>query len=144
MMWRRPVTIDLSWIAKSFVRKLAAQANRNAQRVSAPGDGETETSTLFIADTRPALAYGIPHILACALMILFGESIVIVGPIYCFWVVIPYLAARILVRKDYNGPRIFAMWIASKAFDLRTAYWHGASPSPLPLNETKYPRGIWP
>ena len=105
MMWRRQITIDLSWVAKSFVRKLAAQANRNAQRVPASGGGDTETATLFIADTRPALAYGIPHILAAALMILFGESIVILGPIYCFWVILPYLAARILVRKDYNGPR---------------------------------------
>jgi type IV secretion system protein VirB3 len=103
-----------------------------------------EESPLFVADTRPAMFFGVPHVMSVLLIWTFAESIIFVGPLWAFWVLIPWIAAMNAVRKDYNMPRILLLWLQTKAIAFEAGAWYGTSPSAFPLNPGKYPRGIWP
>jgi type IV secretory pathway VirB3-like protein len=80
--------------------------------------------------------------MSVTLIFAFAESIVFLGPLYAFWVLIPWVAAMNVVRKDYNMPRVIMLWLQTKALAFNSFYWYGSSPSPFPLHAGKYPRGI--
>jgi type IV secretion system protein VirB3 len=142
MLGRTTVNFDLAWQTRSFLRKVASNATRAAQQRARTASASTEEAMLFVSDTRPALFAGLPHILAVSLIILFGESIVFVGPLWAFWVIAPYFLVRSLVKRDYNAPRVALLWAQSKMRSLDAHIWRGASPSPFPERPGKWPRGI--
>lgn len=142
MIGRERISVDLSLSARSWARKIAGAVGRAQQKTRGPS-GPTEEAMLFVADTRPAMVAGVPHVLAVFLIVLFGESVVFVGPIWSFWVLVPYLVTRALVRKDYNAPRVALLWLQTKALSLDSHIWRGAGPAAFPIKPGKWPRGIW-
>jgi type IV secretion system protein VirB3 len=144
MIGRQTVNIDAPWYFRRFIRNTLGQATRSIAQAQKAARSAIEEAPLFVADTRPAMFFGVPHTMSVLLILAFGESIVFFGPLYAFWVIIPWIAAMQAVRKDYNMPRIIVLWLQTKAiaFDART--WFGAAPAPFPLSNGKYPRGIWP
>jgi len=143
MIGRQTFNVDLPWYTRRFVRNVLGQATRSITQAQRAARSAIEEAPLFVADTRPAMFFGVPHVLAVLLIAAFGESIIFVGPIYAFWVIGPWCAARIAVRQDYNMPRVFALWLMTKAVSFEAFHWYGASPSPFPIQPGKYPRGIW-
>ena len=141
MLGRPTTNFDFPWYTRRFLRNLVQNATRAV--VQSRRQTTFEEAPLFVADTRPAMFFGVPHTMSVLLIWAFGESIIFVGPVWAFWVLIPWIFAMQAVRKDYNMPRVLVLWLQTKAmaFDART--WFGASPSPFPLRAGKYPRGIW-
>lgn len=143
MIGRQTFNVDFPWFARRFIRNTLGQATRTITQAQKAARSNIDEAPLFVADTRPAMFFGIPHVAAVLLIFAFGESIIFVGPIYAFWVILPAIATRIAVRKDYNAPRVFVLWLMTKAVALESFHWHGSSPSPFPIRLGKYPRGIW-
>lgn len=143
MLGRPTVNIDAPWYFRRFIRNTLGQTARTITQSVKAARSPVEEGPLFVADTRPAMFFGIPHVAAVLLIFAFGESIIFVGPIYAFWVIGPAIATRIAVRKDYNAPRLLVLWLMTKAISWDSFYWYGSSPSPFPLRRGKYPRGIW-
>ena len=141
MLGRQTLNLDFNFWARRFIRQVTQQATRTV--VKSRQQTTFEEAPLFVADTRPAMAFGVPHTMTVLLIAAFGESIVFIGPLYAFWVIVPWILAMQAVRKDYNMPRIFMLWLQSKAMAFDAFRWYGASPSPFPLRAGKYPRGIW-
>lgn len=90
---------------------------------------------LFVAATRPALFLGLPvemavaFILAIGLIMIFGHD-----PLYELALIPLWVGARLLVRYDYNGPRVAWLWFRSKARGFREQQLYGgSSPSPFPI-----------
>jgi type IV secretion system protein VirB3 len=89
---------------------------------------------LFVAATRPALFLGLPIGLVTLFMLAFGLIIVLIQNPFEELILLPaWLAARLLVRYDYNAVRVAGLWLQTKARSLDTAHWGGASPSPFPV-----------
>jgi len=143
MIGRQTFNIDFPWYTRRFVRNVLGQATRTITQSARAARSAIEEGPLFVADTRPAMFFGVPHVAAVLLIAAFGESIIFIGPIYAFWVIGPWAAMRIAVRQDYNMPRVLALWLMTKAVAFDSFEWYGASPSPFPLRPGKYPRGIW-
>jgi type IV secretion system protein VirB3 len=102
-----------------------------------------ESSPLFVAATRPALVAGMPiglavaFMMAFALIMIFGED-----PLYELVLVPVWFGARLIVRYDYNGVRIVALWLQTSARSIDAHRWGGASPAPFPVRQARHPRGI--
>ena len=99
--------------------------------------------TLHIAGTRPAMFYGVPWELFVPLFIATAEA----GIIRWWWMAftIPVWSAAIwLVRRDYNAPRIWRLWLQDAALDLHASVWGGVSVSPFSLHPVKRYRGTPP
>lgn len=143
MATRQSISLNLSLWTRTFVRRLVTNTTRAAQRRAAREASGKDTAVLFVADTRPAMFLGVPHTLGVALIMVFGESIIFIGPVYSMWVLIPWVFARIVVRQDYNAPRICLLWLQTKAWAFDSFTWWGSSPTPFPLRGGQYPRGIW-
>lgn len=143
MIGRQTFNVDFPWYARRFIRNTLGQTTRGITQAVKAARSPIEEAPLYVADTRPAMFFGIPHVAAVLLIAAFGESIIFVGPIYAFWIIGPAIAIRIAVRKDYNAPRVLALWLMTKAIAWETFRWYGASPSPFPMGVGKYPRGIW-
>jgi type IV secretion system protein VirB3 len=102
---------------------------------------------LFVADTRPAMAYGVPYELAGLFLLTFGTVFIDLPFFYNIAVIVGVLvpawfAARWLVRRDYNAPRCVLLWFQGKAWSFDAADWGGAGPEPFPTKEIRQPRGI--
>ena len=101
-------------------------------------------SPLFVAATRPALVAGMPiglavaFMMAFALIMIFGEK-----PLYELVLLPLWFGARMIVRYDYNGVRIVALWLQSSARSIDAHRWGGASPTPFPVRRSRQPRGIF-
>lgn len=98
-----------------------------------PAPEPLETELLSVADTRPALMFGIPMELA----VVFGTAFFAIdtelhSPFWGFAVVPFWFLAAILVRTDYNGVRIFFLWLRTSAVMFDSHLWGGASLAPLP------------
>ncbi len=143
MIGRPTVNIDAPWFFRRFIRNTLGQTARTITQAAKAARSPIDEAPLFVADTRPAMFFGVPHPAAVLIIAMFGESIIFVGPIYAFWVIVPFIALRTLVRKDYNAPRALVLWLMTKAVAWESARWLGSSPSPFPVRPGKYPRGIW-
>lgn len=94
-----------------------------------------ETESLSVADTRPAMMFGIPMELA----VIFGTACFAIDTEFHspFWglAVVPFwFLAAVLVRTDYNGVRIFFVWLRTSAAMFDSYLWGGASLAPMPVS----------
>jgi|TARA_R110000803_G_scaffold20907_2_gene53244 type IV secretion system protein VirB3 len=94
---------------------------------------------LSLALTRPALWFGVPveatmmiASFSAVILMIFGNPIIAIaigGAIL--------LAARFIVRSDYNMFRILQLYMRTKAGPPNKGVWGGSSYSPLPIVGTK-------
>jgi type IV secretion system protein VirB3 len=105
-------------------------------------DTLTET-TLHVAATRPAMVMGLPIDLFAILAM--GTTFVGIVSMFYMPLTIPvWWAASLLVRRDYNAPRVFLLWAKGPGFALDSGLWGGASISPFPIKPDRRYRGITP
>lgn len=91
-----------------------------------------EEDTLFIACTRPAMIAGVT-------MEAMGMNIMLTTILYIVAGSIAYLAVgvvfhfifRALVKHDHNMFRILLAWVETRGRSRNSAYWGGATVSPL-------------
>jgi type IV secretion system protein VirB3 len=113
---------------------------------------ETTDDTLIeddlpVADTRPAMALGLPieilvpiGMAGAAATLFFDGFISLVyggGTFGGLWSI-----AFAACRNDYNAPRCWVLWLDSTFKHLDKALWGGASPAPAPLRLPARFRGI--
>lgn len=102
-----------------------------------------EEEPLHVAGTRPALMAGIPMELAVVLTTAFFAIDVAAHSMLWGFAFAPFwFLGAVLVRHDYNGVRIFFIWLRSSALMLDAHLWGGASVSPLPVRLPRRPREI--
>jgi type IV secretory pathway VirB3-like protein len=103
-----------------------------------------EEEVLFVAATRPAIMplVGLPHSLAIVFLVAGMETIIFTKSFFSLlWLVPVWGAAFLYVRHDYNAMRILGLWLVTKFHSVDAWRWHGASLSPMPINEQTI-RGI--
>lgn len=102
-----------------------------------------EVDTLYLAATRPALFMGVPLVLAVGFMMLAGFIIVLLeNPLYELVLVPLWLAARVLVSRDYNAVGVTVLFLRTAGRSVDGAIWGGASVTPLPIRSSKRGRGM--
>ncbi|MGE4043373.1 MAG: VirB3 family type IV secretion system protein [Acetobacteraceae bacterium] len=104
-------------------------------------DEELIPAPLHIGATRPALIWGVPYVLAILIIQLGGIAGVFhwAGPV----IALPaWFLAAILVRRDYNAPRVWALWYGTSARAWDAEVWGGSSMAPMPLHLPRRFRGI--
>ncbi len=102
-----------------------------------------EADTLYLAATRPALFMGVPLVLAVGFMMLGGFIIVLLeNPIYELVLIPLWLAARVLVSRDYNAVSVMVLFLRSAGRSVDGSMWGGASVTPLPIRVPKRGRGM--
>ncbi|MBO9136606.1 MULTISPECIES: type IV secretion system protein VirB3 [Rhizobium] len=102
-----------------------------------------EESTLYLAATRPALFLGVPLTMAGLFMMMAGFVIVIVqNPLYEMILIPLWLAARLIVERDYNAASVVLLFLQTAGRSVDGATWGGASVSPNPIKVPKRGRGI--
>ncbi len=104
-------------------------------------DDELQPAVLHLGATRPALVYGVPYVLAIVIIQVAGIIGVLhwAGPV----VGIPlWFLAAVLVRRDYNAPRVWMLWWNTSARCMDADIWGGSSAAPLPLHLPSRYRGI--
>jgi type IV secretion system protein VirB3 len=102
-----------------------------------------EVDTLYLAATRPALFMGVPLIVAVAFMMLGGFIIVLLeDPLYELTLIPLWLAARVLVSRDYNAVGVAMLFLRTAGRGVDNARWGGASVAPLPIRIPARGRGI--
>lgn len=143
MLGRQTIQTDFPWYTRRFLRNLLGQTTRTLVQSQRQLHSAIEEAPLYLADTRPAMFFGVPHVASVLIIALYGESIVFLGPLWACWVIVPWVAIRIAVRTDYNACRVLVLWAMTKMLAWESFTWFGSSPSPFPINGGKYPRGIW-
>jgi type IV secretion system protein VirB3 len=99
--------------------------------------------TLYLAATRPALFMGVPLIVAVAFMMLGGFIIVLLeNPLYELTLIPLWLAARVLVARDYNAVGVAVLFLRTAGRAVDSAKWGGASVAPLPIRTHHRGRGM--
>lgn len=95
--------------------------------------------TLFLALTRPAMFLGVPLEGAMFILILTAMILLLFGnPLYALAIGGSLiLAARLIVRTDYNMFKILMVAGQTKARARNKRFWGGSSYTPLPLEGTK-------
>ncbi len=109
------------------------------------GGAETElhVETLHVAATRPAMLWGLPLQLALVFFVAAGVTgVAMHNALYDVAILPPWVAARLLVRRDYNAVRVTFLWLRTSASALDSHLWGGASVSPLPVKLSKRTRGL--
>lgn len=102
-----------------------------------------EADTLYLAATRPALFMGVPLVLAVGFMMLGGFVIVLLeNPLYELVLIPLWLAARVLMARDYNAVGVALLFLRSAGRGVDSAAWGGSSVAPLPIHVSKRGRGI--
>lgn len=98
-----------------------------------------EEDMLFLALTRPPLWLGIP--VEASLLIAMTSVLVLMlvgNPVYALAIGGSLLmAARLIVRTDYNMFKLIFLWARTKGRALNRAHWAGSSYSPLPVRPIK-------
>ena len=101
-----------------------------------------EESTLYLAATRPALFLGVPLSLAGVFLMLIGLIIVFSkNPFYEASVVPLWMAARLLVARDYNAANVVTLWLRTAGRGVDSHVWGGSTVSPNPIKPDRRPRG---
>lgn len=102
-----------------------------------------EETTLYLAATRPALFLGVPLSLAGAFLMLAGFIIVILqNPLYELVLIPLWLAAKLVVERDYNAASVLLLFLQSAARSVDGPAWGGASVSPNPIKVPPRGRGM--
>lgn len=94
---------------------------------------------LFLALTRPTLWFGVPVEATMAIGMVSVFFLMGLGnPLYALAIGGGLLvAARVIVRSDYNMFRIIFLWGRTKASAPNKMIWGGSSYSPLPVAGVK-------
>jgi type IV secretion system protein VirB3 len=101
-----------------------------------------EVSTLYLAATRPALFLGVPLALAGAFLMLIGLIMVFLkNPLYEVCIIPLWMAARLLVARDYNAANVVTLWLRTAGRGVDSYTWGGSSVSPNPIKPDRRPRG---
>lgn len=101
------------------------------------------TDTLYLAATRPALFMGVPLVLAVGFMMLAGIIIVLLeNPLYELVLIPLWLAARVLVSRDYNAVGVLLLFLRTAGRAVDSPSWGGASAAPLPIRIPRRGRGM--
>lgn len=93
-----------------------------------------EEDTLFIACTRPAMIAGVTmeamgmNIMLTTILYIVAGSVAHLGVGVVF-----HLVFRTLVKHDHNMFRILLAWVETRGRSRNSAYWGGATVSPLKL-----------
>jgi len=93
-----------------------------------------EEDTLFIACTRPAMIAGVTmeamgfNVMLTTIFYLVAGSIA-----YALVGVVFHFVFRALVKHDHNMFRILLAWVETRGRTRNSAYWGGATLSPLRL-----------
>jgi type IV secretion system protein VirB3 len=102
-----------------------------------------EVDTLYLAATRPALFMGVPLIVAVAFMMLGGFIIVLLeNPLYELVLIPLWLAAKVLVSRDYNAVGVAMLFLRTAGRGVDNARWGGSSVAPLPIRIPSRGRGM--
>ncbi|MDB5848214.1 MAG: virB3 [Rhodoferax sp.] len=94
-----------------------------------------------VADTRPAMWMGMPLEMLAVYVVVAGEIVTIFGILYVPFLAIAWWALAQLVRKDFNAPRVFYLWMTGAALDFDASDWGGTSVPPIPAKNDEY-RGM--
>ncbi|TPN81027.1 type IV secretion system protein VirB3 [Mesorhizobium sp. CU2] len=93
-----------------------------------------EEDTLFIACTRPAMIAGVTMEAMGVNIMLTTILFIVAGSIaYALVGVAFHLLFRALVKHDHNMFRILLAWVETRGRSRNSAYWGGASLTPLSL-----------
>ncbi len=102
-----------------------------------------EADTLYLAATRPALFMGVPLAVGVGFMMLAGFIIVLLeNPLYELVLIPLWLAARVLVARDYNAVGVMVLFLRTAGRSVDGSVWGGASVAPLPIRIPKRGRGM--
>ncbi|MDW9697623.1 type IV secretion system protein VirB3 [Sinorhizobium meliloti] len=93
-----------------------------------------EEDTLFIACTRPAMIAGVTMEAMGMNIMLTTILYIVAGSVaYALVGVVFHLVFRTLIKHDHNMFRILLAWIETRGRSRNSAYWGGATLSPLKL-----------
>jgi type IV secretion system protein VirB3 len=103
-----------------------------------------EEEVLHVGATRPAMIWGIPFFIIVPVFVLCLEIEMILGmKMACILDPAIVLIAVVMVKHDYNGPRLWWVWLTTRALILDDAYWGGTAVAALPVKPSKaQPRGV--
>lgn len=99
-----------------------------------PTAARIEEDTLFLACTRPAMIAGVTmeamgvNIMLTTILYITAGSIA-----YALVGIVFHVIFRTLVKHDHNMFRILISWVETRGRSRNTAYWGGATLSPLRL-----------
>jgi type IV secretion system protein VirB3 len=100
--------------------------------MSSDMDDRLQWDALSVGATRPAMLKGVPF--AFIPIIFFGPVIVVFltwNPVWLLLMVPLTIAARALVARDHNMPRVLLLWLLSGTAFADRSEWGGESPRPL-------------
>jgi type IV secretion system protein VirB3 len=103
-----------------------------------------EEDVLHVGATRPAMIWGIPFFIIVPVFVLCLEMEMIMGlKMACVLDPPIVFIAVAIVKHDYNGPRLWWVWLTTRAMILDDTYWGGAAAAALPVKHPKgQPRGV--
>lgn len=106
-----------------------------------------EEHDLNVADTRPAMTWGLPH--AYFVFFVFSGMIIAIWTPNLTYMIIYEAAlfvflpvAQQIVRLDYHGDRILMRWFRTQSLSPDALHWRGASPEAFPMAVSWRGRGI--
>jgi type IV secretion system protein VirB3 len=105
---------------------------------------ELEVDVLHVGATRPAMVWGIPFFIIVPVFVTCLEIEMIMGlKMMCVLGGPIVLGAVVIVKHDYNGPRLWWIWITTRALILDDAKWGGSTASHFPIRPSKtHARGV--
>lgn len=95
---------------------------------------DLEETVLHVGATRPAMIWGIPFWIIVPVFVFCLEVEMIMGmKMACILDPPMILIAVIMVKHDYNGPRLWWVWICTRAFILDDMHWGGTAAAAMPV-----------
>jgi type IV secretion system protein VirB3 len=107
-------------------------------------EDDLEQDVLHVGATRPAMVWGIPFFLIVPVFVLCLEIEMIMGMKMAAIFDPPIvLIAVVIVKYDYNGPRLWWVWLTTRALILDDMHWGGTVASHFPARPSKrHARGV--
>jgi type IV secretory pathway VirB3-like protein len=97
-----------------------------------------EEHILHVGATRPAMIWGVPFFIIVPVFVLCLEIEMIMGLKMMLILGPPIiLTAIVMVKHDYNGPRLWWVWLTTRALILDDAKWGGSTASHFPVKPSK-------
>ena len=105
---------------------------------------ELEEEVLHVGATRPAMIWGIPFFIIVPVFIACLEIEMIMGLKMAAILDPPIiLIAVVTVKHDYNAPRLWWVWLTTRALILDDVHWGGTAAAALPVKPSKHhARGV--
>lgn len=103
-----------------------------------------EEDVLHVGATRPAMIWGIPFFIIVPVFVLCLEIEMIMGLRMALIFDPPIVVCAVaMVKYDYNGLRLWWVWLTTRALILDDWHWGGTAAAALPVKPSKHsPRGI--